>query len=225
MKWFLCGICALILVVVIRTPGDFGNSKAIAEQGSMLPAIKNTDREQELRAENLKLRQQITQLNKEIAQLKYSANGNNSSHQGGAISQVSAEPVEPANIQATLQKNIQEFNNFLASDDSITALKTSFANEVVDSSWATIHQRELEGFFKKSFTDVFPQYIECRSKRCKIIVPVSDQENFSALSQALTQNILNNKDGIAKKIVIEPTGNDGTLNFYLSRNDEVNFLQ
>lgn len=225
MKWFFFGICALILVVVIRTPGDSGDSKAIPEQGAMLPVIKNTGSEQELRTENLRLRDQITQLNKEIAQLKYSANGNNSSQQGTAVFQASAEVVESENIHATLQKNIQEFNNFLASDDSITVLKTSFANEVVDSSWANIHQRELEEFFKNSFTDVFPQYIECRSKRCKITVPASDQEKFSALSHELTQNILNNKDGIAKIIVIEPTENNGTLNFYLSRNDEVNFLQ
>lgn len=225
MKWFFCGICALILVVVIQTPGDLDDSKAISEYESTLPVITKTGSEQELRAENLKLREQITQLNKEIAQLKHSVS-DNSSQQQTAISQASAESsMEPANIQATLQKNMQEFNNFLASSDSITVLKTSFANEMVDSSWAGVHQRALEDFFKKSFTDVFPQYIECRSKRCKITVPVSDQEKFSTLSHELTQHILNNKDGIAKKIVIEPTENNGTLNFYLSRNDEVNFLQ
>ena len=219
MKWFFWGICALTLLVVIRTLSDLGDKETIPKE-SRLPAITKIGSEQELRAENLQLREQIIQLNKEIVQLKHSASGNNSSQRGMAISQTSGGATESTNIQA----KIQQFNNFLASDDSMTVLKTSFANEVVDNSWANTHQHKIEAFFKKSFTNVFPQYIECRSKRCKITVPVSDQKMFSELSQELVKNTLNNTDGIAKQIVIEPTENDGTLSFYLARNDEVSFL-
>lgn len=218
MKWFFGGICALILVVVIRTQGD---SKATSEHKPAVSAITKTNSEQELQAENIRLREQIIELNKEVAQLKHLANGINSSQQGIATAQATGEPMEPENVQ----EKIQDFNNFLAKDNAITALKTSFDNEIIDSSWANIYQHELEDFLKKSFTDVIPQYIECRSKRCKITVPVSDQQRFSELSQELIQKILNNKDGISKKIMIEPTENDGTLSFYLTRNDEVSFLQ
>ena len=219
MKWFFWGICALALLFVIRTVGDLDDKKTTPNEVG-LPASTKIGSEQELRAENLKLREQIIQLNEEIVQLKHLA-GANSSQQGAAISQVSDRATEPTNIQ----EKIQQFDNFLASNDSMTVLKNSFANEAVDSSWANTHQRELEAFFKKSFTNVFPQYIECRSKRCKITIPVSDQKMFSELSQELIKNTLNNNDGIAKQIVIEPTENDGTLSFYLARNDEVSFLQ
>ncbi len=215
----------LALLIVMRTRDDPGDRTTVPEGESSLPAITHTDSKEELRTENRRLREQIVQLNKEIVQLKHSINGNNSSQQDGAISQALGDPIAPENIQEKIQEKIQEFNNFLVSGDSMAVLETRFANEVVDSSWANTHQRELDAFFKKSFTDVFPQYIECRSKRCKVTVPVSDQNEFSQLSQELIQNILNNKDGIAKKIVIEPTENDGTLNFYLARNDEVSFLQ
>ena len=225
MKWFFWGICALTLLIVIRTLSDLDDGKAASEYGSTSPAIAKTGSDQELRAENSRLRERITQLDKELAQLKQLASDNNSSQPGAAIPQVASECIEREKIQAALQKNIQEFNNFLGSDDSMDALKTSFANETIDSSWANNYQHELEAFFKNSFTEVFPQYIECRSNRCKVTIPVADQGKFSQLSQELTQVILNNKNGIAKKIVIEPTENDGTLNFYLARNDEVNFLQ
>lgn len=221
MKWLLCGIFALTLLVVIGSLGNFGDDKAIPTQEPGLSAVTMRDSEQELRTENLKLREQIIQLNKEIAQLKHATIANRSALPAGAVSQSSEAPVEQENVQAKLQ----EFDNFLANGDSISVLKTSFDKEAVDSSWANIHQQKLEDFFKKSFTDVFPQYIECRSKRCKITVPVSDQKQFSELSQTLIQNTLNNKNGIAKKIVIEPTENNGTLSFYLARNEEISFLQ
>lgn len=218
MKWLFFGTCGLAVLIFVLTVGD---REVASVKAPELATTSTNSSEQELRAENLKLREQIIQLNKEMAQLKHLANGNNSSQPVATTSQASNASVEPVKIQA----KIQEFNNFLTSGDSMSVLKTSFANEVVDSSWANNHQHELEAFFKKSFTDVFPQYIECRSKRCKITVPVSDQKKFAELSQALIQNTLNNNDGIAKKIVIEPTENDGTLNFYLARNDEISFLQ
>lgn len=218
MKWLFFGVCGLAVLIFVLTTGD---REVASVKAPDLTTTSTNANEQELRAENLKLREQIIQLNKEMAQLKHLASGNNSSQRVATTSQASNASVEPVKIQA----KIQEFNNFLTSSDSISVLKTSFANEVVDSSWATNHQHELEAFFKKSFTDVFPQYIECRSKRCKITVPVFDQKKFAELSQALIQNTLNNNDGIAKKIVIEPTENDGTLNFYLARNDEISFLQ
>lgn len=218
MKWLFFGTCGLAVLIFVLTTG---NREVASVKAPELATTSTNASEQELRAENLKLREQIIQLNKEMAQLKYLANGNNSSQPVATTSQALNASVEPVKIQA----KIQEFNNFLTSGDSMSVLKTSFANEVVDSSWANNHQHELEAFFKKSFTDVFPQYIECRSKRCKITVPVSDQKKFAELSQELIQNTLNNNDGIAKKIVIEPTENDGTLSFYLARNDEISFLQ
>jgi len=221
MKWFFWGTCALILVIVIRSQSYFCDGNSVPEYEPQVPAVTTSGGESELIDENARLKEHIAQLNKQIEQLKYSAKGNYPSQQSIASSHAFSDSTEPKNLQA----KIQEFNSLLTHDDSIASLKTSFASEAVDGSWANTHQHEIEDFFRNSFTDVFPQYIECRSKLCKITVPVSDQKQFSALSQELTQAILNNKGGIPKSIVIEPMENNGTLNFYLSRNDEVNFLQ
>lgn len=220
MKCFFLGVCALVLLVGIRAFNDLDEKKAIVECEPNLPAITEGG-DEELRTENLRLREQIAQLNKQLMQVKQAIDIKNPSQQGEVSSIAPDETLDSENAHA----KIQEFNDLLFSDDSIAELKTNFANEPMDSAWADIHQRELEAFFKKSLPDVYPQYIECRSKRCKLTIAVADQEKFSELSQELTQSVLGNKDGIPKKIVIVPSEDDGTLNFYLARDDHVSFLQ
>ena len=221
MKWFCWGVFALALLGFVRLSGNFGDSRATPEYETKLPAATVSASEQELIAENSRLREQIIQLNSQVMQLKNSATAVVSSQRESDAVRSSGESAEPEKSHILLQ----ELDSFLAGGDSIAALNSSFSSEDVDSLWADAYQRELESFFKSSFVDVFPQYIECRSKRCKITVPVADQHQFNALSRELTENILNQEGAIAKKILIEPQGNDGTLNFFLARNNDVSFLQ
>ncbi len=209
-----------MLVGIRALLSDLDEKKAIVECEPNLPAITGGS-DQELRAENLKLREQIAQLNKQLLQFKQAADVKNPSQQAEANANAPEDAIDSENIQA----KIPEFNHLLFSGDSIAALNNSFANEPMDGAWADIHQLELESFFKKSLPDVYPQYIECRSKRCKLTIAVADQKKFGEISQELTRSVLDNKDGIPKKIVIAPSENDGTLNFYLARDDDVSFLQ
>lgn len=221
MKWLSFGILGLSLVIFCVI---YINKDPIAVQKRMVSTSSDASIESNLRAENRELREQVVKLSAEIALLKANTAGIKSS-QPSAVA-----PPAPAQKTSTelakMQAQVQEFDNFLNNGDkAFTALQTSFNNEPVDASWATENQRQLESFFKKSFTNVYPQYIECRSQRCRITIPVFDHKQVSELSQTIMQGIFKNEDGIAKKIIIEPTTNDGTLNFYLAKNDEVSLLQ
>jgi hypothetical protein len=222
MKWFFLGICGLGVLLVIAKMSD-GVTSGIHLQSVSAPAA-NTQ-EAELRVENRQLKEQIAQLTEEMARLKHTQNNSSSSPHIEKAPQLTSAFIALSE-EAKIQSAAHEFTNaFTSGRDPIAALKKNFVNEEVDSSWASMNQRQLETFFKESFTDVLPQYIECRSTRCRITVPVSDQKKVAELAQTLMQGIFNNEKGIAKKIAIEPTANDGTLNFYLARNDEVNLLQ
>lgn len=224
MKWYFLSICVVGSLIVIWKMNDKDTAIAVQQVPSVSSASATTN-EQELRLENRQLRAQITQLTDEIAKLKLTTNNTNSSQHSVEISH-QAVVAKALAEQADNQTQFQKFNDsFSNGRDPIAALKTNFASEEVDNSWASMNQRQLETFFKESFTDLLPQYIECRSTRCRITVPVPDQKKYSALSETLMQGIFNNEKGIAKKIVIEQSTNDGTLNFYLARNDEVNLFQ
>jgi hypothetical protein len=224
MKWYFLSVCILGSLIVIWKMSDKETAIAVQQAPSVSLASATTN-EQELRLENRRLREQIAQLTDEITKLKHITNKNNFSQHSVEISHQAAVTKALAE-QADAQVQIQEFNNsFTNGRDPIAALKTNFASEEVDNSWASTNQHQLETFFKESFTDLLPQYIECRSTRCRITVPVADQKKISALSETLMQGIFQNEKGIAKKIVIEPSTNDGTLNFYLARNDEVNLFK
>lgn len=224
MKWYISGVCILGLLIVIYKTSDKEITTIVQPQLSV-PSISAASSDQQLLLENSRLREQVAQLTDEIKKLKDTTNNSYSSQSTvKAPNQLSAD--EALAKQASMQEQFQEFNNAFANGrNPIATLKTNFASEQVDDSWANTNQRQLESFFKESFTDLFPQYIECRSTRCRITLPVADQKKFSELSTTLMQGVFNNKDGIAKKIVIEPSTHDGTLNFYLARNEDVNLFK
>ncbi|GGY61053.1 hypothetical protein GCM10011613_00500 [Cellvibrio zantedeschiae] len=222
MKWLLLGIGALGAFIIIHQM-DLKETDAAQSTSASVKTLATP--EQNLLAENRQLKEHIAQLTGELARLKHTSNINSSLPTETAPHRTTPTPSELA-AQENIESQMQEFNNMLGtSKDPFTKIKNNFANESVDSSWANPYQHQLENFFTESFADIHPQYIECRSTRCRITIPASDQKKSSELSQTLTQGIFNNNAGITKKIFIEPTTNDGTLNFYLARNDNINLLQ
>jgi len=224
MKWYISGFCVLGFLVAVYKIND-NEITTIDQQPLSVSPINTPGSDQHLLLENRQLREQVAQLADEIVKLKHSANSSNSSqHSVEAPNNITV--TKALEKQASMQAQFQEFNNAFANGrDPIATIKANFAGEVVDNAWASKNQLQLESFFKDSFTDIYPQYIECRSTRCRITIPVADQKKMSVLSEKLMQGILHNEKGIARNIVIEPNTNDGTLNFFLARNDEVNLFK
>lgn len=226
MKWYVSGFCVIGFLIVIYKISDKETPPIVQPMSQLsVSSVSAIHSDQQLLLENRQLRQQVAQLTDEIAKLKQATHNSNAPQPKGEVSnEMSVNTLLVK--QSYMREQFREFNDaFAKGQDPIATIKSNFAVEEIDTAWASKNQLQLESFFKDSFTDIFPQYIECRSTRCRITIPVADQKKMSVLSEKLMQGIFHNEKGIARNIVIEPNTNDGTLNFYLARNDEVNLFK
>lgn len=109
----------------------------------------------------------------------------------------------------------------------VASSRKEFEQEAIDTRWANQYQNQLSNFFRTDdqLNDVVPQSIECRSSRCRISIAVGSQQQFNQVASKLINTITSGKHSdITAKALVSPDMEEGVLQLYVARDQQVNLI-
>ena len=224
MKNFLLGFacCAFIAVLFsVVWSRDDGHSNNIVT-ASLSPAPAPSLRINQLERENIQLKLQVA----ELSNRKISLAPTVAPHADEVKAEAAITPQMYAESLQTMQRaaefshytnSLQEKNQTMLSD-----LSEKFSLEAVDYSWAPDYQRKITHIFGDTdyLKNVSPSAIECRTHKCQIKIPITDNDEANKLTQAFATALETNKHDVAKtEVIATPDFAQGLLTLYIAKNN------
>ena len=125
--------------------------------------------------------------------------------------------------------DLDEIKGLLAQNPNADLAKIAaqaFDKEATDPDWASAQQLNINDFFRTSDTlqEIIPQDIICKTNRCRIALPITDDAHAEEVARILAKALSHNTANIPSKIILERDEQNSVLNAYLFRHTESSFF-